>query len=305
LPFDGMVGLEGDSLNRQGYGVSFENANSTDFVLFDNEATAMKSFTDSGSNAEVKAKASVKRDLQSLNSSAASRGNLLTIERTSASGADIRFQPSKATPVLMKVTENSINEDTSSAFYIISANDVPADVGAISSYWDGAGACLDFSGVVITESFDNRADRAAISTDPVLNWERAYGLDFGAVNYTGDVYLRTIYYTNPKEPYEIRAEYPNGRMSFMTPDSEGSKIVLNGVAGAKQNNPSGGSLGSVQSVKDIFTLVENETVCVTDTGRKASFFWNPKSVYELDGKQRNISEFTNNLVAGQTCIGFG
>ena len=85
-------------------------------------------------------------------------------------------------------------------------------------------------------------------------------------------------------------------MDFLTPDETGEDVSLNGVAGNAEN---------INSIEDIFDLVENQTVCVVDSGRKASFFWNPKAIYELGGKERNISELTNSLSAGNTCIGLG
>ncbi|HZX34197.1 MAG TPA: hypothetical protein VFF09_02335, partial [archaeon] len=195
------------------------------------------------------------------------------------------------------------SEDNFSSFYVVSSSETPIDVGSTLTYWDGAGACLDFSGVVVTESFDYRPDRSALSTDPPLNWQKAYGIDFGAVNYAGDTYLRTIFYTNPLEDVKISAEYPEGKMQFLTPDDSGSKVPLSGVSGVAFNNPGGGSLGTVQSIEDVFNLVKGQSVCVVDSGRKASFFWNPKAVYEMRGGERNISDLTNSLEAGKTCIG--
>ena len=303
MPFDGLVGLEGNSFNRQGYGVSYENADSAEFVTIDNDSQPTKTYTDAGSNPVTFIDSSLEESFYQLNSSPRARGSLLIAEKTSAQKGNLILQPSKATPVLLKVSNNDISEDNFSSFYIVSSSETPIDVGSTLTYWDGAGACLDFSGVVVTESFDYRPDRSALSTDPPLNWQKAYGIDFGAVNYAGDTYLRTIFYTNPLEDVKISAEYPEGKMQFLTPDDSGSKVPLSGVSGVAFNNPGGGSLGTVQSIEDVFNLVKGQSVCVVDSGRKASFFWNPKAVYEMRGGERNISDLTNSLETGKTCIG--
>ncbi len=305
MPFDGLVGLEGDSFNRQGYGVAFKNRETSELVRVNNESRPLKSFTDGGSNPITFVNANVEKGVFGLNASPSQRGNLLSIERKSQNEANLRFAPSKATPVLLKVDAGTLSRDPLSAFYLLTLNETPIDVGSTLTYWDGAGACLDTSGTIITEAFDNKADRAAVPRDPVLNWESAYGVDFGPVNYTGNAYIRTIFYTNPLEQAVLTAQYPNDKMELLTPDEKGTKVPLSGVGGVQYNNPAGGSLGTVSSMADIFGLVENGTVCVVDSGRKAGFFWNPKAVYEMTGKQRNVSSFTNSLKAGDSCIGFG
>ena len=303
-PIDGLVGLEGDSFNRQGYGVSFENRSAAP-VNFNNEAQPAKSNPDSGSNAIANVATAMDKGFYTLNASPSQRGSIFELEKVSASEAKMRFSPSKATPVMLKVNADTISTDNLAAFYTITANETPIDVGMASTYWDGAGACLDPSGAVITESFDFRSDRAATSKDPVIDWQSVYGIDFGAVNYTGRAYLRTILYTDPQQEVVLRLESPRDNAQFLTPDEGGQKVRLAGVGGISFNNPGGGSLGSVNSLSDVFGLVVDRKVCVVDSGRKAGFFWNPKAVYEMAGKERNISELTNSLVAGESCIGFG
>ena len=240
-----------------------------------------------------------------LNTSPSGRGSLLIAERTGDGQARLSFRPSKATPVLLKVFTGPYSEEPLSAFYTLTSSEVPIDVGGNLVYWDGAGACLAPSGTLITQEFSDRPDRAAVSNDPVQYWETAYGVDFGQVHYSGDAYLRTIFYTKPLEDSSLLASYPLGKISFMTPDQGGAKLNLGGVSGMPYNNPAGGSGGDITAVSDIFGLVKEGKVCVVDSGRKASFFWNPKAIYEAGGTERNISELTNSLKAGQTCIGYG
>ena len=295
LPLDGLVGLQGDSFNRQGYGVAFENKNTQEMITINNDTQPLKTFTDAGSNAIAIAQSDFEKSFFALNTSPSERGNLFELEKTQNGDAFMTFSPSKATPIMMKVNANEFGKELS-AFYTVTNNDAPIETGSTLTYWSGAGACLDPQGVIITETFDDRPDRSATSKDSLVDWQRAYGVDFGEVSHLGDTYLRTIFYTNSGENFKLKAESPLNKMDFLTPDETGEDVSLNGVAGNAEN---------INSIEDIFDLVENQTVCVVDSGRKASFFWNPKAIYELGGKERNISELTNSLSAGNTCIGLG
>ncbi|MCH7902257.1 hypothetical protein IIC68_00735, partial [archaeon] len=305
IPLDGLVGLEGDSFNRQGYGVTFDNINSEEFITFNNDDQPLRSFNDVGSNPIGTVEAELETSFFNLNTSPSERGNLITVEKTKGNDSSFKFAPSTATPTLLKMSAEHLSEENLAAFYTLTSSDVPVEVGSVLTYWSGAGACLDNQGVIITEAFDEKPDRAATSKDPIVNWERAYAIDFGKTRETGDVYLRTIFYTNPLEQVKLQAEHPTEQMQFLTADSSGLEVPLNGVSGVAFNNPAGGTQGNVNTVLDVFNLVKDERVCVIDTGRKANFFWNPKAVYELEGVERNISEFTNSLEAGVTCIGLG
>ncbi|MCR4368351.1 MAG: hypothetical protein NUV67_00415, partial [archaeon] len=230
------------------------------------------------------------------------RGNLLSVERQGNS-TNLEFGPSLATPVLMRIAVDTISDDSLSAFYTVTSSNAPVDVGGTMAFWEGAGACLDPTGNLITESFDYKPDRAAVSSDAVSNWNNSYAIDFGEVSHLGDSYVRTIFYTNPQDDIAIRSEHPKANMQFITPDESGEAVPLAGVAGSGFNSATRGTEGGISSMEDLFNLVGNEVVCVVDSGREASFFWNPKAIYELKGKNLSVSEFTNSLAAGDTCIG--
>ena len=55
-------------------------------------------------------------------------------------------------------------------------------------------------------------------------------------------------------------------------------------------------------MQDVFDLVASGKICVSDSGSKARFFWNPETLYKQTS-QTSVSAFTNGLVAGQTCVG--
>ncbi|MCH7902874.1 hypothetical protein IIC68_03915, partial [archaeon] len=300
VPFDGLVGLEGGSFNRQGYGSAYFN--SSEPIAISNEITPAKTFSDSGSNPITSVTISENRNLYSTNSSPTTRGMLLRVENPSGVTANIQFQPVQGTPVLMKVTQDHLTEEKFSAFYSVIENDVPIDLGNTFTYWNGAGQCFDFTGVPVTEQFFEKPDRAAVPEDPLLDWATTYAVDWTQAVKTGDVYLRTIIYTDPLKDTVMKVIQGPSDLEFLSADESGNVVGLNGVAGMPYNNFAGGTQGMVNSLQDIFTLVELEQVCVTNTGNNTQFWWNPKVIYDADGVERNISDFSNSLEAGVTCI---
>ncbi|MEM4257123.1 MAG: hypothetical protein QXD98_02065 [Candidatus Diapherotrites archaeon] len=280
LPFNGNVGLTNNSFDRQNYGVAFEG----DEILIDSSTQPLKSLNSSPSNAP---KVEIEKDTSffGLNASSKTRGVLLGVERTS-DGAKVRFSPSYAMPIIMKVQSEKGKEN--SAFYSFSSSDQTVDVGFVSSYWSGFGNCLDPQGNIVYKSFEEKPDRAASQEDYVNDWKNSYAVDFGFAQYNGDTYLKTIYYTNPKESFSLKAQSQN--VSFITQYYSGNEVSLS-------NNQE----KQVQTMQDIFKLVEAKEVCVTGFGQKTEFFYNPKAIYEKNNK---LIEFEKSLEGGKNCIGY-
>ncbi|MEK6957388.1 MAG: carboxypeptidase regulatory-like domain-containing protein [archaeon] len=303
MPIDGLVGLRGNNFTRQGYGTAFRN-NSSRIIAISNELPQAKTYEDAGSNAVAGASVETKKDFYSLNTSPSTRGMVLEVSKgKTGKAATILFQPSQATPVLMKATQNSLSEEKFGAFYSMLENNNAVGAGNTLSYWDGAGSCFDFTGVPVTEAFYQKPDRAATTEDMLLDWKNIYGIDWQRATKKGDVYLRTIFYTNPNDDVVIKAVKGPSALDFFTPDSKGGLVALNGVSGMPYNNFAGGSVGTIDSIDDVFALVEAGQVCVTNSGDSTKFWWNPQAIYTQTGLQRNISDETNRLVAGSTCIG--
>jgi len=301
LPFDGLVGLQGDTLERQGYGLSYKNE-SEEFVTVSNELAPAKTFETSGSNAFTNANVQVERNLFKLNTSPQTRGKILEVQKLTGRDATIVFQPTQATPVMMKITKKDKTEEPFSAFYQVLENDVPVDTGNTLAYWSGAGTCLDFTGVPVTEQFFEKPDRAATQEDSLTDFQSIYGLDWQNAVKTGDVYLRTIIYADPLSDTVIRTIKSDAETEFITADERGSRVALHGVAGMPHNNFAGGTEGTINTIADLFDLIDDGEICITSTGNSTSFWWNPQTVYSTKGTQRNISELTNSLEAGNTCI---
>ena len=301
-PFDGRVGIEGDDYHRQGYGVSYDLAGSEGLVNINNGPPAVQALTDIGSNPVVELDARIESGFFELNASPETRGSLLILENDGTQGG-IVLQPARATPLLLKISSDATDE-AFGAYYKLFINDTQTWVGNSLNYWSGAGACLDFSGVPVNEAFDERPDRLATEADAVLNWQNTYTVQWNEVLDSGDVYLQTIFYTDPLSNSVITVEEPKGSMEFITPDEQGASVSLNGISSMPYNNYAGGSVGNVGSIQDVFELVKQEEICITSSGTQASFWWNPKTIYEQPGTSRSIHQTAQELEAGASCIGY-
>ncbi|MFH1390815.1 MAG: hypothetical protein ABIH20_00705 [Candidatus Diapherotrites archaeon] len=302
VPFDGLVGIEdGEIYDRQGYGTVYENDG--ELLNIDNSTTPAISYPGEGSNPVANASVKISRDLYSLNASPSTRGMILEINNPTGIRKNINFQPAHATPVIMEVGQNNKTDEPFSAVYEIIENDVPLNIGTSSTFWDGAGNCYDFTGEPAAQSFYEKPDRATVGKDDLLDWENKYAVDWPNANITGNTYLRTIYYSDPlKETILSSVKSPDG-LKFYSADESGSKVRLDGVSSMPYNSNIGGTAGSIGSISEIFDLVDAGMVCVTNSSNSTKFWWNPKVIYDSQGSQRNISDMTNNLEAGSTCIG--
>ncbi len=298
MPFDGLVGLEGNSFNRQLYGTAFSNEDIEELVRIDEDETPLNTFPDTGSNPVATVKVEIEDSIYNLNSALGTRGEVLAIENKSGGVKELTFSPSLATPVMLKAS-SEITDEPLSVFYGASINDAPVEVGGTLTYWSGAGSCLDFSGVPVYEAFDEKPDRAATDKDRLQFWTTIYGVDWTNMNYAGDVYLRTIFYTSPDEDSLLQATQPLDQMEFLTPDETGDSVALNGISTMAYNGSD-----TINSIQDVFDLVGAGQLCATNSGNKTTFWWNPQDVYLQQGSQRSIHNLTEELVAGESCIGF-
>ncbi|HLC79947.1 MAG TPA: carboxypeptidase-like regulatory domain-containing protein [archaeon] len=303
MPFDGLIGVEAGKYKRANYGVAYSNT-SQEVLAITSDQQPVKTYEDAQSSPVTRATVNVERDLYNLNTSASTRGMILEIANKSGKSASITFQPSHATPVMFKVSQPNISQEKFASYYTILESNTPLDVGNTLAYWDGAGACLDFSGQLVTEAFYQKPDRAAVQSDKLIDWQNAYATEWNSAIRKGDTYLRTIFYTDPKKDIVLKASPAGGAKGFFyTADSSGQAVGLNGVSGMPYNNFASGSVGTINSVSDALEMVGSGKACITNSGESVKIWWNPQAVYSAQGVQRSISEQVKGLVAGNTCIG--
>lgn len=295
LPFNGQVGLVGTQYDRVGYGLEFINETNPIKV----NDSLVQTFSGEESSAIAQANVEYENDLRVMNSVPSTRGNILEITAPTNSNtpAQIVFTPSLATPTVLKVTK-AAGTQPFSAFYHIAENGSPLDTGSALAYWEGAGNCYDYTSVPVYERFNYSPDRAANPTDKLNAWQYSYGVDWPFARQGGDAYLRTIFYTPAQGSYSIVSETDYAKFFTANMASPSTSQTLDGVSTMTYNNAS----TVMDSLQDVFDLVSDGKICVTDSGNKARFYWNPETVYKQTS-QTSISAFTNGLVAGQTCVG--
>jgi hypothetical protein len=205
--------------------------------------------------------------------------------------------PSLATPVVFQVT-HGISPNPFSAFYQIAENAQPVQAGNTLTFWEGAGNCYDFTGLPVYERFNYTPDRAATPADAITAWQLNYGVDWEKALTSGTESLRTIFYTPAGDNYAIQSTTPNAKFLSANYAAPSNIVPLDGVSTMPYNNPS----LFVDSLQDLFDLVGERKVCISDSGVKARFFWNPETIYKQTS-QTSIHAVTQGLIAGQTCLG--
>jgi len=300
LPFNGNVGT--DSTNgRNGYGLGYFNTKEPVAITTQPELVDTKEIY--GSNPIAEAKVEIVSDFKTINSVASKRGFLLELGASDlATRKNIMFYPNYATPVIMKMSSEK-TDNAFSAFYEAKDALTPIEAGTSLSFWTGAGSCLDFSGSPVYEAFRFRPDRSGNELDPLSNWQFAYATDWDGADYAGNVYLKTVFYSPISGSYKVKALQPSS-LAFISPNSSYVQTVeLQGIIGMNGNDGSANNI--VSEFREIFDLVEDGVVCVTDTGEKTSFWWNPKALDETSGSVTSISAIESGLTSGSSCIGYG
>jgi len=257
----------------------------------------------SGSSTAGVLQTDVLDNVKEINSLASNRGFLLDVGETGNLHENkMVYSPNYATPVLMKVSQEK-GEKPFHIFYQLQDAMTPKKAGTSLTFWDGAGRCMDFSGVPVFEAFDFKADREGVDKDIISNWQFAYALDWAKASFGGDVYLKTVFFTpTTGGSFIIKALQP-GSLRFISPDNgQTESLELNGISGMVHNSKE--SMDSVGSVQQVFDLVEARQACITNTGTRTAFWWNPKVLYETSGSNTSISDFEKTLGTG-TCIGVG
>ncbi|QQR93115.1 MAG: hypothetical protein IPJ89_02655 [Candidatus Iainarchaeum archaeon] len=148
------------------------------------------------------------------------------------------------------------------------------------------------------EKFNYSPDRAATPSDAITAWQLSYGVDWERSLSSGTESLRTIFYTPAGENYAIQSTTDYAKFLSANYPSPSNIVPLDGISSMPYNNPS----LFVDSLQDLFDLVGDRKVCISDSGVKARFFWNPETIYKQTS-QTSIHAITQGLVAGQTCLG--
>jgi len=283
LPFDGSVGLEGGSVERNGYGVNYSGEN-----IKVNAAIQTLSV---GHGIAVKTLNITTQDsFKTVNND--KRGRLMEIGQDS-----IDWSPSQATPVVLEVDKNARGGDAF-AFYALSLEGQAPQTGSWLLPWTGIGLkCKDFTGQFVTDAFDETADLHAINrqcgrTDPIEEGV-AYGLTWCNLpesSDAGSVFLRGIIYTPQGKTGMLSIGGASDSAKFLSTSVIGQTftqypvngaLLTGGVTGNTYNNAADPTT-YVDSIDELFGLVKDGYGCISSTsGAKAVFFWNPKTIHNV------------------------
>lgn len=280
LPFDGLVGIDSGN-GRQGYGVNFRQTSQETIKINNAIDQSIISTNVAGSTPIFNGwiDAGFNDEFGVLNQ--VSRGILLDVQAASDS-TRVTLSPSYATPVVMQVDYEKGMD--AYGFYSVEIDHSPQTSFTKMVPWSGVGVtCRDFSDAPVTEAWQDTWDlhggisgnlRCALGTDIT-----DYGVEWCSPKRSGSVYLQSVVFTpQGKSSIMKRTAYSDG-MTLYNASESGSQVSLNGVPGMPSN--SFGTSG-IDSIEDVFKLVEESKVCLVGQGNRISnrFFWNPKEVLE-------------------------
>jgi hypothetical protein len=116
-----------------------------------------------------------------------------------------------------------------------------------------------------------------------------YGLEWCNPKRNGSVFLQSVVFTPQNKRSLMKRTAYSDDMALYNAGDSGSQIALNGIAGMPNN--SYGTSG-IDSIEDVFDLVEENKVCLIGQGSRISnkFFWNPKVVLEEISSQRSMAD---------------
>ncbi|MDO8537984.1 MAG: carboxypeptidase-like regulatory domain-containing protein [archaeon] len=299
LPFNGTTGLQGNSISREGYGMSYAGPQ----IKINETANNAQTFADNASNPTIKLFVEKANTTSVLNSTLNTRGKILTVEDIDDSKKKMIFAPSIATPVLLKVTNNSFDSPLN-VFYQLTERGAIAKPGENLTYWNSIKSensqyCSDFSGGLTIDQFNQRSDASTISEDGrPLN---SYKLTWDSINKKGNEWIASVFFTPPEisdEQLSIFDPISSAKLITSTNKNGGQTASLNGVSGM-QFNSSGNTIDSLQ---DVFQLVKNKQACISDNAQKAEFSWSEKAILDA-GLKTEIAKISPTAAEPYACIG--
>ncbi len=267
MPFDGLVGQQ-----RMNYGTTYSNETDTELKINNTISTKYNA----SSNGVVDVRTNYITSFEQTNSSLGTRGQLAIINHN-GSTADMTFSPNYATPVIGRYALSGTNGKFT---FNLEKSYSPVITGGNLSYWTGAARSKDFFGGNASEVYNNTPD-SLIDDDYGFSWDNA--------TENGTLYLKSVFYSPVKDYYVLRTE--NG--SFWTPNSNfSSQAELLGISGMKFNQDG----DYFETLEDLFTMVTNQDVCISNDGTTMSFWWNPKVIENTRGSQSSLAEKELSLV---------
>ncbi|MEK6820932.1 MAG: hypothetical protein AABY11_00850, partial [archaeon] len=286
LPLNGLIGTD-DGQGRVGYGVNFSGEN----VPISSDASGTVQTINIPDSTPVATVQTTKEDAYTILNSL-ERGNILSLTRNATNALSLQWSPSFATPVMVKISSSSAQSDVY-GYYSVGVNGDTSQsyIGVQGNPWYGVGPnCRDFEDKSLFDSFNRVYDSSAINSNCALVGPQeniAYGFEWcGNTIHTGDVYLKSVFYTPQDGLSAITRTAWKTDMQFIGEGISGATIPLTGTDAIEGNSPG----DTLQNVEDVVRLISERAVCVRNSGAKTEFFWNPKEVLNVLETQEKAAE---------------
>jgi hypothetical protein len=288
LPFNGDVGLENGILQREGYGLVFDNGTGPIAVVSDSVGGTFYN-TDSPQGSIGRKFVGTVRESSFDSANFINRGRVMDVAQDQS---QIDFLPSIATPVLLEMVPQGSSAE---AYYNIRDQaggtlSSPASfmnlwTGAGSSMRDSAGSCIDFYGSRLEY---RRQDSLPPSGSCAAGTAGSYGFNYDPASDTDKLYFETVFYAPEGKVITLRKSCDNASNFYAPGPSGGTQ---------KTDNPNFPVSLSIQESKtkiatmqDVIDLVGQEYVCISSDNQSFSFWWNPQKVLsELDSVKTGIN----------------
>jgi len=297
IPFDGLVGLKDGEFDRQGYGSSYDiSSPSNKFTLNESDTENIEIFSafDTPLNGLNILHLKQFDNFNKLNSSL-NKGTLMEVATDTASNyKTMNFYPSYATPILMKADLNR----TGNALLYYSIADAQAEKQVIEAGnlidWTGLGEnCVDFSGTPITNKKYSDAKAVASDVSNVAEYENVFKIPhWPSASRTGKVFLHSVIFSPVNVPlsyfkivpYSNANNYPYEEVKLYSKSKQSNSgtplqnwIALEGISGSQLNSAPNHSVNSLQ---DLFDLIDSGYACVKNQGNYTYILWNQDKLLE-------------------------
>jgi hypothetical protein len=283
LPFNGDVGRVDGVLERDDYGVAFDNLTEDLVVVGDLEGYTTESPT--GSTGRKLVQTENISDFTYTNID--NRGMLLQVE---ASQNEIKFSPSIATPVLAEIIAADLKAE---AFYWLSSGGtVYSGPGTLAS-WNGVGSsmrmedvCTDFQDNKLKKSIPDMPGDGCASGVP-----GSYGFSYDPAPSGEKLYLETVFYAPVQASVHLKKSCEEGSNFYAPGEGAIQKTEMT-------TTPISLSLENLEtravSMDSVLKLIGDSYVCVSQSedNQYYNFWWNPQKVLgDLDQAKAEIENW--------------
>ena len=141
------------------------------------------------------------------------------------------------------------------------------------------------------EAFNSSPDRYAQELDTGSAPLNTYAVDFAESEKTGNVFLKTVFYSPAAKSLALASSGENSRQNsgvlLKTPDSGfGGSIDLQGISTSSLNSKI--AQKSVSSLQKLFDAVREQAACITSSEEKTIIWWNTENLMRENGSSGSM-----------------